>query len=66
MFSPYEFVDIVTTEILKVVEKCKIYFKKGKPRGQAFDKRICPGGRDLPNFENLSRDCPGGGGNVWN
>ena len=39
------------TEILKVVEKCKI---EEYQRSQQFDENICLGGRDLPNFENLS------------
>ena len=44
--SPYKFVDILMTEILKVVEKWKIYQNKG---------------RDLPNFEDLPQGCQGGG-----
>ena len=31
------------------------YRVPGKPGGQAFRKKICSGGRDLPTFEN----CPG-------
>ena len=67
---PYHFVDILIIEILKVVEKCKIYQNKASQEslGWAFDKKICTGGQDLPNFENIPQGCQGGGMviNAWN
>ena len=32
-----------------------------KLEGRAFDEKKCPDGRDLTNFENLSRGCLGVG-----
>ena len=65
--SPYKFVDILMVEILKVVEKCKIYqIKVPKKSGScAFDKKIFPCGCNLPNFEDLPWGCQGDG-NTWN
>ena len=40
--SPYKFVDILMIEIMKLVEKEKIYYNKGfqrKPGAKAFDKK---------------------------
>ena len=37
IWSPYEFVDILMTEILKVEEKCKIYQNKGPREVQGSD-----------------------------
>ena len=52
----YEFVDILMIEILKVVKSVNFIKIKGL-------REACgpgPGGQDLPKFEKLPRDCPGG------
>ena len=63
IYYPYKFVDILIIEILKVVEKCKIYQNKGFQESLGAGhliKKICTGGQDLPNFEDLPQGCKGG------
>ena len=64
MCSPYEFVDILMIEILKLVEKCKIYQNKGSQgslRAGHLTKKICLGDWDLPcKFWRFTPGLPGG------
>ena len=53
-------------EILKLVEKCKIYWFPRKSEGWALDEKICLGGWDLPNFEGLPWGCVHGDGITGN
>ena len=61
----YELVNILMIEILKVVEKCKIYQNKRSREacGWPFDKKIAQVAGICQTLEICLR---GGGGNPWN
>ena len=67
--SQYEFVDILMIEILKVVEKCKIYKNKGSQVNLGAGhstKKIARVAR-IAKFLRFTPGLPGGGdGNAWN
>ena len=68
---PYEFVDtcILMIEILKVVEKCKIYYDKGSQRSLGaghLTKKVAQVDSICQILKIYARVAREGGGNVWN